>query len=168
MQKYLIPILFLFSSWINAEESAEFVYTPYEEQKVVFEFFFDHPAKINAALYWVRSLVMTLSEEPYGYAPDFLEIKVVIHGTEIASLAKKNYAQYNEAVERMRYYAELGVEFRVCSLSAQQFGYEAQDLQEFVQLIPSAVTELVHWQAKGHSIIVPKILEKQYTVEELR
>jgi intracellular sulfur oxidation DsrE/DsrF family protein len=168
MRTYLLVTALIFSPGIAAQDGAQFVQTPYDEQKVVFEFFFDHPSKINNALYWLRSMVLTLNNEPYGYAPDFLDIKVVIHGTEIASLAKKNYSLYSEAVERMRYYAELGIEFKVCSVSAHEFGYRAEDLHEFVQLVPSAVTELVHWQANGHTLIVPKVWEKNYTVEELR
>ena len=152
-----------------AQQSEPIVYTPYEEdQKIVFEFYFDHPAKINSALYWLKAVFTTLGDEPYGFAPDFLDIKVVIHGTEIAALAKKNYYLYSEAVERMRYYHEFGVQFKVCSLSALEYGYVKEDLPEFVELVPSAVTELVHWQSKGYALIVPKVWEKKYSLEEIR
>jgi len=33
---------------------------------------------------------------------------VVIHGTEIVTVAHKNYDRYKDAVERMRYYVDLG------------------------------------------------------------
>jgi len=152
-----------------AQQSATIVNTPYEEdQKIVFEFYFDHPAKINSALYWLKAVHTTLGNEPYGFAPDFFDIKVVIHGTEIAALAKKNYYLYSEAVERMRYYHEFGVQFKVCSLSALEYGYGKEDLPEFVELVPSAVTELVHWQSKGYALIVPKVWEKKYSLEEIR
>jgi intracellular sulfur oxidation DsrE/DsrF family protein len=168
MRKVLFFLIFFSTCSAFAEQGAGFQQTPYEEQKVVFEFFFDHPAKINGALYWVRSLMTTLNNDPYGYAPDFLDIKVIIHGTEIAALAKKNYGIYSEAVERMRYYSQLGVEFKVCSVSAHEFGYQAEDLQDFVQLIPSAVPELAHWQNQGYALIVPKVWEKHYATEEIR
>lgn len=159
----------LWCSASSAEGGATTTYPPYaENQKIVFEFYFDHPAKINTALYWIKAVYTTLGSEPYNYAPDFFDIKVVIHGTEIAALAKKNYNLYGEAVERMRYYSEFGVEFKVCSLSAHEYGYRQEDLPDFVELVPSAVTELAYWQSQGYALIVPKVWEKKHSVEELR
>ncbi|KPJ90201.1 MAG: hypothetical protein AMJ53_14555 [Gammaproteobacteria bacterium SG8_11] len=168
--RWILLILALFHGGTSIAQQGETIsYTPYEEdQKIVFEFYFDHPAKINTALYWLKAVFTTLGNEPYGFAPDFFDIKVVIHGTEIAALAKKNYYLYSEAVERMRYYHEFGVEFKVCALSAVEYGYGKEDLPEFVELVPSAVTELVHWQSKGYSLIVPKVWEKKYSLDEIR
>jgi len=169
MSQKLLYLLFFVSLNSNAaDDVAEFIQTPYTEQKVVFEFYFDEPDKINSALYWIRSLMQPLNEAPYEYPPDFLDIKVVIHGTEIVTLAKKNYAKYKDAVERMRYYASLGVEFRVCSIAAEDFGYQRKDFQGFVKMVPSAIPELAHWQIKGFAIIKPDILAKKYSVEEIR
>ena len=75
-----ILILFLCSSLVLAEQ-ATFVQTPYKEPKVLFEFYYDNPNKINSALYWIRSYINPLSEAPYNYAPEFMDIKVIIHGT---------------------------------------------------------------------------------------
>ena len=172
MKNLLLILLLLFGSYVLAEElkeeKAEFVYTPYTEQKVVFDFYFDNPEKINSALFWIRSLLNPLLEEPYGLAPEFLDIKVVIHGTEIAVLAKKNYTKYREAVERMRYYESLGIEFRVCSLAAEDYGYAITDFHDFVKIVPSAITELAHWQNQGYALIAPKILSKKYRLDEIR
>jgi len=162
---YLIMPLILFTIHINA---AEFIQTPYTEQKVVFDFYLDDPAKTNAALFWVRSLLNPLVEEPYGYAPDFMEIKVIIHGTEIVTLAKKNYDKYKIVVERMKYYSQLGVEFKVCALAAEDYGYAHSDFHDFVHIVPSAITELAHWQLKGHALIRPMVMEKKYSIEEIR
>lgn len=150
-----------------ADDAAVFEQTPYEAQKVVYEFYFDHPAKIHAALYWLRTHLKTLDDAPYDIAPDFMEIKVVMHGTEIVTLAKKNYHRYSEVVERMRYYAELGVQFRVCALSLEEFNYSQQDMQDFVTVIPSAITDLAHWQNKGYALVIPRIFDKNFTLDEL-
>lgn len=150
-------------------ESAQYVNTPYsDEQKVVFEFFLDEPGKIHSALYWLRSYMNTLTDEPYNLAPEFMHIIVLIHGTEIVTLAKKNYEKYKTAVQRMRYYEQLGVEFRVCGDAADDFGYNAEDFQDFVKIIPSAMVELAHWQTQGYAIIRPLVFEKKYTIEEIR
>ena len=162
----LILLLFLPISFISAE--AKFVQTPYEEPKVIYDFYFDDPQKINSALYWIRSYINPLIEEPYGYAPEFMDIKILIHGTEIVTVVKKNYKKYKEAVERMRYYAQLGVEFKVCGLAAGDYGYRPTDFYDFIQIVPSAIPELAHWQTKGYAVITPNIMDKKFSIEEIR
>ena len=165
----LVAALYFCTPLVRAEEAvSRAVQTPYSEQKVVFDFYFDEPQKINSALYWIRSLINPLMDEPYGLAPEFLDIKVVIHGTEIVAAARKNYARYRDAVERMRYYASLGVEFKVCGLAAQDYGYDTDAFYEFVEVVPSAITELAHWQLQGHALLTPVVMEKRFSIEEIR
>ena len=168
MFRLLVMIFIWFALPVWAEDTAKLVQTPYTAQKVVFDFYFNDPADINSALYWIRSLMNPLYEEPYSIAPDFLDIKVVIHGTEIVTVAKKNYQKYRDAVERMRYYAALGVEFKVCGLAADDYDYDVADFHEFVDVVPSAITELAHWQLQGYALISPTILSKKYAIEEIR
>jgi intracellular sulfur oxidation DsrE/DsrF family protein len=97
-----------------------------------------------------------------------MNIVVVIHGTEIVTVAKKNYAKYQNAVDRMRYYAALGVKFKVCGLAAQDYDYNVEDFQDFIEVVPSAITELVHWQQQGYAVIRPIIMSKQFSIEEIR
>ena len=150
--------------------SAKYIETPYgDEHKVVFDFYFDDPNKINAALYWLKSYIEPLMAAPYDTAPDDIDIKVVIHGTELVTLAKHNYKQYQNAVERMRYYTELGiVEFKVCRFAANDYGYTLDDFQDFVQVVPSAIAELAYWQNKDYVLITPQIQEKIYSIDEIR
>ncbi len=161
----LLAILLLFATNVH---SAQVSYPKYTEQKVVFEFYFDHPQKIATALFWLKSYTQILTDEPYGYAIDDLDIKVIIHGTEIVTLAKNNYAKYTTIVQRMQYYAELGIDFRACILAAHDFGYEPEDLQDFVTLVPSALVDLAHWQLQGYAQITPVVTDKIFTTEEIR
>jgi intracellular sulfur oxidation DsrE/DsrF family protein len=142
--------------------------TAYAPAKVVFEFYLDDPQKIGSALYWVRSLMNPLLDAPYNYSPEDLKIVVVIHGTEIVTVAKKNEAKYQEAVDRMRYYAGLGVSFKVCGQAAEEYGYRVQDFQDFIEVVPNAITELAHWQQQGYALITPQILEKKFSIESIR
>jgi intracellular sulfur oxidation DsrE/DsrF family protein len=142
--------------------------TPYAPAKVVFEFYLDDPQKIASALFWVRSLMNPLLEAPYDYSPEDLNIVVVIHGTEIVTVAERNEAKYQEAVDRMRYYADLGVAFKVCGQAAEDFGYAVKDFQDFIEVVPNAITELAHWQQQGYALIVPKVLEKTIDTESIR
>ena len=150
----------------TARADATFVQTPYAPPKVVFDFYLDDPAKMGAALYWVRSLAIPLSQAPYEFNPE--TIKVVIHGTELVTVAKKNEEKYKEVVERMRYYADLGVEFKVCLLAMGDYGYSLADMQDFVQAVPSAPAELVHWQHQGYAVLTPQIMDKKYSIESIR
>jgi intracellular sulfur oxidation DsrE/DsrF family protein len=149
-------------------EKARLVTPAYAPPKVVYEFYLDDPAKMGSALYWVRSLINPLLDSPYDMAPEFMDIKLVIHGTELVTLAKKNYAKYRDDVERMRYYAALGVEIKACRLAVQDFGYDLDDLYEFVEVVPSAFTELVHWQQQGYALIIPQVPVRSRSVEEIR
>lgn len=152
----------------QAQAEGKWVATPYAPAKVMFEFYLDDPQKIGSALYWVRSLMNPLMEAPYGYAPEDLSIVVVIHGTEIVTVAKKNEARYQEAVDRMRYYADFGVAFKVCGQAAEDYGYAVKDFQDFIEVVPNAITELAHWQQQGYALIVPQILDKTIDIESIR
>ena len=164
----ILTIILFFYSCVSVAEQATYVETPYKEPKVIFEFYFDEPQKINSALYWIRSYINPLTEDPYNYAPEFMDIKVIIHGTEIVTLAKKNYQKYKTVVDRIKYYSLLGVEFRVCALAASDFGYKTSDFQSFVKVVPSAIVELGHWQQEGYAIIKPEVLEKKFSIEEIQ
>ncbi len=163
----MFTLLLLTCQQLYAE--ARYEQTPYsEEQKVMFDFFLDDPAKTAAALFWVRSYMNPLLDDPYGFAPEFMDIKVIIHGTEIVTVARKNYEKYRDIVERMKYYHSLGVEFRVCALAADDYGYTAKDFQDFILLTPSAITELGHWQQEGYALIRPIVYTKTRSIEEIR
>jgi intracellular sulfur oxidation DsrE/DsrF family protein len=149
-------------------KGGRWVETPYDEQNVLFDFYFDDPEKINSALYWIRSQMNPLMDDPYNQSPELMNTVVVIHGTEIVTVVHKNYHRYKDAVERMRYYAGLGVKFRVCGLAAHDYDYSPDDFYEFIEVVPSAITELSHWQQQGYSLITPTVLEKKYTIEEIR
>ncbi len=109
-----------------------------------------------------------LMNDPYGYAPEFLSIKVVIHGTEIVTVAKYNYNKYKDVVGRMKYYASLGIDFLVCGLAASDYGYKSSDFHDFVTVVPSAINELAHWQMQGYALITPNIMDKKFSIEEIR
>jgi len=164
----LITAMLLTATGAWAADGPRALTPPYESPKVVYEFYLDDPQKIHAALYWIRSLINPLSEPPYSFAPEMMDIKVVMHGTEIATVAKKNYATYKNAVDRMRYYAQLGVEFKVCGLAAADYGYKLADFQDFIDVVPSAFTELVHWQMQGYALITPQVLERTMSMESIR
>ena len=152
----------------SAQAAGKWVQTPYAPPRVLFEFYLDNPQKVGSALYWVRSLMNPLTEAPYSYPPEDFSVVVVLHGTEIVTVATKNEAKYQEAVDRMRYYADLGVKFKVCGQAAEDYGYALKDFQPFVEVVPNAITELAHWQQQGYALIVPQIVDKKIDIESIR
>jgi intracellular sulfur oxidation DsrE/DsrF family protein len=147
---------------------AKFVQTPYQNPKALVDIFLDDPAKMGAALYWLRSLMNPLTEAPYSMFSEDISVIVLLHGTEIVTLARKNEERYTEVVQRMRYYADMGVKFKVCGLALQDYHYTAKDLFDFVEVTPSAITELMHWQNRGYALITPQVTEKRFSIENIR
>ena len=152
----------------QAQAQATRVQTPYANPKVLFDVYLDHPAKMGAALYWLRSLVNPLTDAPYSLFPEDMSVIVLLHGTEIVTVARKNEAKYEELVQRMRYYAAQGVKFKVCGLALQDYGYTDADMQPFIEVTPSAMTELVHWQNRGYALITPQVPDKRHAIEDIR
>ncbi len=147
---------------------AKFIQTPYQNPKALVDIYLDDPVKLGAALYWLRSLVNPLTEAPYSMFQEDISIIVLMHGTEIVTLARKNEERYAEVVQRMRYYAAMGVKFKVCGLAMQDYQYSAGDLYDFVEVTPSAMTELMHWQNRGYALITPKVTEKKFSIDNIR
>ncbi len=171
MGKVLLLLIFTLPLVWSQEKGARFVQTPYEPPfRVVVEFYFDEPEKIRPALLWVSNIIYVLSNEPYNFIPEEdLDIVVVIHGTEITTLVKKNREKYRDVWERMEGMAMYGVKFKVCGMAAEQlYGYTREDFPPFVDLVPSAITEILHWQLKGYALLIPQIKEMKRPREEIR
>ncbi len=151
-----------------ARAQGKVVQTPYHNPKALIDIYLDDPQKLGSALYWLRGLVNPLTEAPYSMFPEDMSIVVLMHGTEIVTLARKNQERYEELVQRMRYYAGMGVKFKVCGLALQDFHYTANDLYDFVEVTPSALTELMHWQNQGYALITPQVNEKKFSIEQIR
>lgn len=165
----LAVVLCLSLGSTGAWAQAQVVTPDYQPPKVVYDFYLDDPQKINSALYWIRSLINPLQAAPYNMDPMLdMDIVVIIHGTEIVTVAKKNEEKYADAVARMRYYHQLGVKFHVCNLAAHDYDYAPEDFQDFITLVPSAFTDLVHYQQQGYAVIRPEVLVRTHSLESVR
>ncbi len=151
-----------------AHGQAKFVQTPYKHPKALIDVYLDDPAKLAAALNWVRGVMNPLTEAPYSLSPEDIPVVVLMHGTEIVTLARKNEERYHDVVQRMRYYADMGVKFKVCGLSMKDYGYTPADLYDFVEVVPSALTELMYWQNQGYALIPATVMDKKYSIEQIR
>lgn len=152
----------------TALAQAKVVQTPYRQPKALIDVYLDDPAKLASALNWVRGVMNPLTEAPYSMAPEDIPVIVLLHGAEIVALARKNEARYHDVVQRMRYYADLGVKFRICGLAMKDYDYTPADLQDFVEVVPSALTELMYWQNQGYALIPATVMDKKYSIEQIR
>ncbi|MBS3910885.1 MAG: DsrE family protein [Hydrogenophaga sp.] len=59
-------------------------------------------------------------------------------------MANKNEHTYETVVQRMRHTTDQGVRFKVCGLALHGFGATLADMRPFLDVTPSAMTELVH------------------------
>ncbi|MCS6957513.1 MAG: DsrE family protein [Aquificaceae bacterium] len=158
--KVILSLILLFS-FLFAQPHGKFLQTPYERPfKVVYELFFDHPEKLRPALGWISNVLFVLTNPPYNFSPDDIEIVVVSHGRELPVFAMKNRSQYQDIVERLESLSMYGVKFKVCKMAAEQiYGLSDKDFYPFVELVPSAITDIIHWQLKGYALMIPQVLE---------
>ena len=42
------------------------------------------------------------------------------------------------------------------------------DVCDFVKLTPSAITEIAHWQLQGYAVVTPVVMDKTFSIEEIR
>ncbi|MDQ7082311.1 MAG: DsrE family protein [Aquificota bacterium] len=118
----------------------------------------------------MSNIIHVLSKEPYSLIPgEDIDIVVVIHGTEITTLVKKNRDRYRDIWDRVEGMSMYGVKFKVCSMAAELlYGYKKEDFPDFVEFVPSAITELLHWQHKGYALLIPRVFERKRSIEEIR
>ncbi|RMH81292.1 MAG: hypothetical protein D6674_00345 [Acidobacteria bacterium] len=159
MKALSVFLLLISSLW--AQEHARFVYTEYKRPfKVVYELFLDHPEKLRPALGWISNVLFVLTNPPYNFSPDDINILVVSHGREVPVFAKRNGEHYKDIVERVESLSIYGVKFKVCKMAAEQvYGLSEKDFYPFVELVPSAITEIIHWQMQGYALMIPQVFE---------
>ncbi len=161
--KRLFILIFVAVSLAFSQEKAKFIQTPYHDQKpfkAVFELFLDDPEKLGPTLGWIGNLIRVLTNSPYNFSYEEIDIVVVSHGREIPVFAKANREKYSDVVDRLESLSQYGVKFKVCSMAARAFyGLTDKDFYSFVELVPSAIPEILYWQQKGYGLLIPTVLE---------
>ncbi|WP_448587614.1 DsrE family protein [Thermocrinis sp.] len=144
-----------------AKDQAKFVQTEYKKPfRVVYELFLDHPEKLRVALGWISNVIFVLTNPPYNFGLEDIDIVVVSHGREIPVFAKENQGKYSDVVERLESLSFYGVKFKLCRMAlVQLYGYSEKDIYPFVETVPSAITEIAHWQHMGYALLIPMVFE---------
>jgi len=87
----------------------------------------------------------------YNADPFDASIVLVLHGDEIPFFAIKNYSKYKDLMQRAQSLTIGGViQFRMCKVAAQGYGFKPEDIHGFVKMVPMADAEIVRLQQEEH------------------
>jgi intracellular sulfur oxidation DsrE/DsrF family protein len=141
---FLIPALF--SGNLSADDKpwggASVIDTEYKPQKVVYDVAVDSVKKLTSVLDRASYLSKITGADPFDSS-----IVLVLHGSEINFFAIKNHEKYKELMQRAHSLVVGEVlKIRMCRIAAQGHGYEAEDIQGFVQMIPMGDAEIIRLQ----------------------
>lgn len=123
-----------------------------KQLKVVWDFNFQDPRTADVVLSNLAALLKAVD----GFGPkeiDPIRIVVVSHGPEVVLWAKKNYAKYKDIVDRAASLTKQGARFEVCRNDAAALGFNPDDLDGFVTVVPTGAYALTYWQNKGYAYI---------------
>lgn len=141
---FLIPAMF--AGNLSADDKpwgiARVIDTQYKPQKVVYDVAVDSVKKLTSVLDRASYLSKITGADPFDSS-----IVLVLHGSEIDFFAIKNYQKYKALMQRAQSLVEGEVlKIRMCRIAAQGHGYEAEDIQGFVEMIPMGDAEIIRLQ----------------------
>lgn len=83
--------------------------------------------------------------------PNDAGIVLVLHGPEIEIFAKKNYAQFQQTVDRAaRLDAGRIIEVKMCRTEMQRLGIAEEDVPAFIELVPYGPDEEKRLRRSGY------------------
>jgi uncharacterized protein len=141
---FLIPAMF--AGNLSADDkpwgSARVIDTEYKPQKVVYDVAVDSVKKLTSVLDRASYLSKITGADPFDSS-----IVLVLHGNEINFFAIKNYQKHKALMQRAQSLVQGEVlKIRMCRIAAQGHGYEAEDIQGFVEMIPMGDAEIIRLQ----------------------
>lgn len=141
---FLIPAMF--AGNLSADDkpwgSARIIDSEYKPQKVVYDVAVDSVKKLTSVLDRASYLSKITGADPFDSS-----IVLVLHGNEINFFAIKNYQKHKALMQRAQSLVQGEVlKIRMCRIAAQGHGYEAEDIQGFVEMIPMGDAEIIRLQ----------------------
>jgi len=111
----------------------------------VYDVNYEDPAKLNALYMFITNVDKVVPGKSV----------VVLHGPELRVFAKENYLKYQGIVDKLADLSKQGTEFRMCNNAMHAAGFEAEDMDGFITVIPAGFAEIIYLQAKGYQPIDP-------------
>ena len=119
----------------------------YNKINRVWDVNYDDPHKLNGLYNFIQNVQKVVPGKNV----------VVLHGPEIRAFAKENYLKYQGIVDKMAELSKAGVEFRMCNNAMHAAGFQANDIEGFVTIIPAGFAEIIALEAKGYQPINPYV-----------
>jgi intracellular sulfur oxidation DsrE/DsrF family protein len=138
---------FAYTGAVYAENS-----TPYGKASVEDIDYAPHKVLYDVAVPDMASFVHVLDRVSYLnniYKADPFDesIVLVLHGDEIPFFAIENAIKYHDLMQRARSLTRSGpIEFRMCRVAAKGHGYDPDQINGFVKVVPMADAEIVRLQ----------------------
>jgi hypothetical protein len=104
--------------------------------------------KVNGVLDRASYLSTLTGADPFESS-----IILVLHGNEIEYFARKNEQKYHELMVRAKSLVDAeALKIRMCRIAAKGHGFEPEDIQGFVEMVPMGDAEIVRLQTEeGHA-----------------
>lgn len=129
--------------WGHAQNTVQ----NYARQKVVYDVATGSESAVRGLISRAVLLADINGSDPFDN-----KIVIVLHGDEIPFFAIRNYARYQELMQRAQGATLTGtIEFRMCRLAALAHGFQAEDIHGFVTLVPMADAEIIRLQQDGYA-----------------
>ena len=136
-----------FTGVSNAGESAPYGKASvenidYAPQKVLYDVAAPDMATFEHVLDRVSYLNTVYNANPFEAS-----IVMVLHGDEIPFFAIANADKYHDLMQRAKSLTQSGpIEFRMCRIAAQGHGFEPEQINGFVRVVPMADAEIIRLQ----------------------
>lgn len=142
--KLIVALLFSLTAIANADE--QITYAP---SKVVYDISTPDPEALGFIFDRVNMLQNVYQNDSFEAS-----IVLVIHEGAIPLFGANDKAEQPELMQRARSLS-LGeiIKFRVCKASAAMQGFNKNDLQDFVAMVPMADAEIVKLQQEGYAYL---------------
>ncbi len=126
---------------------AKVVEQKYAKQKVVYDVAVESEAAVRSVISRAQLLADLNGSDPFDS-----KVVIVLHGDEIPFFAIKHLAKHRELMQRAQSATQAGIiEFRMCRIAAKGHGFEPEDIQGFVTMVPMADAEIVRLQQEGYA-----------------
>jgi len=114
----------------------------YSPQKVLYDVAAPDMATFERVLDRVSYLNTVYNANPFEAS-----IVMVLHGDEIPFFAIANADKYHDLMQRAKSLTQSGpIEFRMCRIAAQGHGFEPEQINGFVRVVPMADAEIIRLQ----------------------
>lgn len=119
----------------------------YAKQKVVYDVAVGSESAVRSVISRAQLLADLNGSDPFDS-----KVVIVLHGDEIPFFAIKNLAKHRDLMQRAQSATQAGIiEFRMCRIAAKGHGFEPEDIQGFVTMVPMADAEIVRLQQEGYA-----------------